>query len=1001
MRYATLGAGIRLKSSSSFPHLHKRPVRKLVGDARYDGADWRLLGRLCGEVHVQMNRLGTATLVTAVTVGVAVLAVGRPAMASTSANLPQLSWAYLDSQSPKTKFVNPAEAPPVGTLVDGSKKAHTYRSYFTYDLTQLKGAVVHSSYLNTYEETVTDCSVPATIEVWRTGPVKDNTSWAHPPAELAKLASTNRGAGAYACPSYLGVDMVAELNAALSRHDKSITVEYRITAAQETDPHAGRTFQRPTLSSTANHPPTVTDLHLFGPDRPCGTLSKPSPAAASTWFKSTANDADQGDYSTVLYAIWPVDHPDQRREFQDYYGTDLSQYADGQLLAWQAQASDSYDAGAWSKVCYIVMDKTAPKKPPAVSSKTYPEGNTRGGGSGIKGKFRFDAGGDRDVVAFVWRNLAGYSGEIKAGHPGGHATLEYTPRGWHDALSVASIDATGNRGPAKEYQFWIADTAPGAQIAMNGVGLPSTITLTAPKPETTAFGYQIKGGPETRVPAVGGKATGQLTFTATGETQVVVSNYAKNKLIGQVTVRVSVTDAPGVASAEFDLDTDQIAGVTGSFRFTPHNTDVVAYQYELDGESHTVAAADDDTAVVQWTATAGWHSMSVRSVKADGSTSMDADYQFSIIDTRPAAYANELNNSPGGAGVGVPVTIGMESWLPNLTGFVYRFNGGPEQTVSNQGGPYARAIVTPDHAGDNTVVLQALLSDGTRSPATTYTFSISSGPVLSWTPDGSGTVGKPVTFTFHPGLPSVAAYRYSFAYGDEQTISAGVDGTATATYTPANSGIDNIRVTSVSSDGTQSDTRQLQFSVRDNKVGVYSTYDWSRAGIGWTGYLYLTTQLFGQVVEYHYHVNDGPEQVIPASTEVTSTRISVLFDRNGTNTVYAQSLTSAGDLSPVTEYQFVVGTSPYVVSAQYPNSSWAGGGGVPGTFEFSGGTAGIVSFDYAIDGGAVTTLPVDSDGKASMTYTPAKSFETHGLAVTGRRADGTTTDTNQYYIYVS
>lgn len=938
---------------------------------------------------------------TVVAVTAAVLTTISPASAASSSDLPLTNWAYLDSQNPRGKVVDAAVAPPVGTSRDDAGRTHTYRSYFTYDLTRLKGTVVHNSYLWTNENTVTDCSAPATIEVWRTSPVKGNTTWLRPPAELEKLVTANRGAGAIYCPGYLGLDMVGTLNAALGRQEKSITLEYRVTANQEADARTGRTFDKPVLSATVNHPPTVTNLHLAYPDRPCGTLAKPSPAARNTVFAATASDADEGDYPTVLYAIWPVDHPDQRREFHDYYGTDLSQYADGTVLAWQAQASDYYDAGAWSRTCYLVMDRTAPANPPKVSSRTYPEGDTPGGGTGIEGTFRFDGAGDRDVVAFAWRDSMGYSGQIPARRPGGKGILKYTPKlRFTTELYVASVDAAGNRGPEKEYRFRVAETAPYADVTVNGVGLPSTITLIASKPETTAFGYQLKDGAEVRLPAVDGEATAPITFTATGSVEVAVRSYAKNRLIGQDTLQVWVTDAPGVESAEFNLDTDQVAGKTGSFRFTPHSNDVVAYEYNLDNEWKTIPAADDDTAVLPWTATPGWHSMTVRSVRSDGSTSMEATHQFNIIDTRPTAYAHELNNSPRRDGVGVPLSIELGSQLPNLTGFVYRFDGGAEQTVSNEGNPYAYITVTPKHAGDNTVALQALLSDGTRSPATTYTFGIWSGPVVTQTPEGSGTVGRPVTFTFHPGLPNVASYRYSLNGADEATIAAGPDGTASVTYTPSSWGYNDVRVTSVGADGTESELRMAPFDVRDNKVDVYSTYDWSRRGIGWTGYFYFHTQLFGEVTEYHYRVNDGPEQVLPANTEGTSTLVTVPFDRNGTNTLHVQSLTAGGELSPVTDYDFTVGDAPYVVSAQYPDGTWSGGGGVPGTFEFSGGTAGIVSFSWQVDDGPSTDVPADSNGKASITYTPAQDFETHTLSVTGHKADGTDTDTTRYSVYV-
>ncbi|MEU6202997.1 hypothetical protein ABZ814_05345 [Micromonospora musae] len=947
-----------------------------------------------------MKRIGSAMLATAVSAAAVVLATSQPALAATSFNLPLSSWAYLDSQSPKTKFVNPAVAPPVGTLVDDANKAHTYRSYFTYDLTQLKGAVVHSSYLYTYEDTVTDCSTAATIEIWRTAPVKAGTTWNNPPVELDKLISVNRGQGSFYCPGYLGIDMVSTLNAALGRHEKSITIEYRITAAQEADPHAGRTFQQPTLSSTFNHPPTVTDLRLESPTRPCGTLTKPSPAAASTLFKSTVSDPDEGDYPSTLYAIWPVDHPDQRREFSSYnFGTDLSQYAHGELLAWQARASDSYDAGPWTKVCYIVMDKTAPANPPAVTSKRYPEGTTPGGGTGLKGKFRLDAAGDPDVVGFTWRDSTGYYGQVKAQRPGGTAILEYTPkRDWVEELTIHSVDAVGNQGPEKRYRFYVADTAPSAQIEMGGVGLPSTLTLTARKPETTAFGYQIKGGPETRVPAVGGAATGRLTFTETGEVEVVVSSYTKNKLIGQDTLRVYVTDAPGVESAEFNLDTDQIAGKAGSFTFTPRNRDVVAYEYFLDGVPQTVQAAADDTAVVPWTATAGWHDLVVRSVQADGAKSMEAYYQFNVLDPVPNVYSPTLQHLVRIDGVGLPVQFYLGSQLPDVTGYAYRFDGGPEVVIDGYGGS-AEINVTPVHTGDNTLTVQALLADGIRSPEKTFTWQPFEAPVVTTDPANGGALGQPMTLTFRSVLPQTKEFRYSLDFAEYQTVAAEPDGTATVSFTPQSQGWFSTRVTGVAEDGTTSPEREMTIQVRDTRVSVWSQFsEWSpRGGIGVPGDFGFSTSWTPEVVEYLYRLNDGPELTVPIG-DSWNTLVTLVPDRNGLNTLTVQGRTADGRLSPVTEYPFQVGTAPYVFSEEYPQDTPGGGVGVEGRFEFSGGTSGITSFEYTI-GGVPGTVEADAEGRASITWTPTEATGLY-LVVKGHKADGSTTDEVWYFISV-
>jgi hypothetical protein len=947
-----------------------------------------------------MHRISTLVLVTAVGVAATVLATGSPAQASATGNLPLTSWAYLDSHSPKSKFVNQTVPPPIGGSVDSAGAAHTYRSYFTYDLTQLKGTIVHNSYLWTYEDTVVDCTKLTTVEVWRTAPVKDKTTWKNPPAEIERLTSTDYGPNGYGCPGYLGINMVPILNAALSRHEKSITVEYRVVAAQESDPRTGRTYDRPTLSFNANHPPVVTDPRLGSPDRPCGTLAKPSPAAASTVFLSTTADADPGDYLTTLYAIWPVEHPDQRREFYGYsYGVDLSQYADGEVLAWQAQASDYYDAGPWSRTCYVVMDKVAPANPPVVTSKVYVSGIGQSGGVGVPGRFRFDAGGDRDVVAFAWRDSIGYSGQVAARHRGGTATFDFTPkRSGPQSIYVTSIDAVGNRGPEQEFRFFVANTAPYATVTMGGIGLPSQVNLTATKPEVTGFGYLIQGGTETRVAAVGGKATGTVTFTTAEYTNVIVRSYVGDKLIGEGKVEVSVSDAPQVKSAEFSFEHDEIAGATGSFTFGPRNGDVAYYEYRFGADWQRINPAADHTAVLPWTAVAGWQTLVVRSVTAGGAPSQETYYQFRVIDPVPSAYAPQLQTNQRTDAPGLPLTIELSTQLNDVTGYAYRFNGGPEQLVTGDWG--VQVTVTPTILGDNTLTFQAIRADGSRSPAGSFTWQPYEGPIVTTDPAAGGVIYRPTTVKLTSVRPDVKEFRYSFELGEEHTVAAGPDGTATVTFTPEAFAYFLVRAVSVDHAGVASPEREAVIPVRDTRVSVWSQYDdWRpRGGIGSDALFTLNTQWLPEVVEYRYRLNGGPEQAI-AADPAGSTALSVRMDHIGENTLVVAGRTASGELSPETEYRFLVGTAPKVVSQEYPSDTWAGGVGVQGRFDFTGGPADVASFEWSI-GGQSGTVDADEDGHASITWTPTEAGGQQ-MIVIAHAADGTAGDPTYYYMLVN
>ncbi|WP_433210170.1 hypothetical protein ACQP00_46990 [Dactylosporangium sp. CS-047395] len=938
-------------------------------------------------------------LATAVAASAALFATGQPAAAGwQSVNLPRLSWTYLDSASPKAKFVDATVPPPVGTIADAAGKSHTYRSYFTFDLSGLKGQVVHSSYLYTYEDHVTDCTKAATVELWRTAPVRDNTSWKNSPKELERLFAAEVGSGSWSCPSYLGRDMVDQLNAAIARGDKTVTFEYRVAAAQETDVHLGRTIQAPTLSSTSNHPPVVSNPRLRYPDRPCGTPQKPSPARASDALTVDKADAD-GDFVSVSVATWPIDHPEQRKERGIAYDSvDLSDYADGTVVAWQAHGYDYTDYGPWSKTCYIRIDKQGPATPPVVASKLYPTGAVATGGQGIKGRFRLDAAGEADVAAFVWRDWQGLSGRVDARQ--GRAVMEYTPtRSGPQSLSVQSIDSAGNYGATTEYRFWVASTAPEATVDVAGVGLPSTITLYG---SAATFGYQVQGGSETRVPnASGTGATGQIVFPATGYVKVFLRSYnAAGKLLGEKSIDVQVSDAPDVSSAEFNLERDALAGETGTFTFKPRSAGVVGYAYDFGSGEQRIAAGADGVATLRWTADPpGWTYLTVRSIGAGGALSQENYYQFNIIDPKPQIWAQELQTTTRTDAPGKPLELRLSSQMTDVTGFVYTFNGGTEQTVT---GPwYGTVVSVTPRLGDNTVVAQALLPGGGRSPAATFTWQPYEAPLISTDPS-PGAMGHPVTVKLTSVRPGPKEFHYSVNGGPSETVAAAADGTASFTYIPSDSTSLSIRATSVAADGTESPERSFYTNLRLTGVEVYSSYSeyWTTGGLGVPGTVTFRTEYVPETVEYVYTLNGGAEVVAPAVSDGFGTTVTIVPDRTGLNVLVVRGRTAAGELSSPREFRFQVGTLPFVASTEFPIGVWSGAVGVEGHFTAGGGMEGVTSFDFTFDDAQPVTVPVDSQGRATTTYTPATGG-VHRLTVIGHTAAGTATEIRYYDILVN
>ncbi|WP_127503051.1 hypothetical protein [Actinoplanes solisilvae] len=826
-----------------------------------------------------------------------------PAQAQNYDNLPLTSWAYPDKAQPSTPKPNPEGDFLIGSSKDAAGLKHTGRGYFTFDLTPLKKQVLHRVTFYTLEESVVDCSTVAPIEVWRTKPVTSTTTWQHPPKELELLAERSYGSGALCPGAYLGVDLIPAVQAAFARGEKTITIGVRIKADAEGDAKVGRTLRQAKVSYGANHAPTVSGLKMKFPDAGCGTLDRHPTAGPGAQMFATAKDADPNDHPQITYAYWPVDHPDQRKESW-YPDLDLDGLTDGTVVAWSAQAADYDDAGPWGRTCYLTVDNTAPKTAPIVLSKKYPAGGYPGtGGPGVPGTFVLDAAGDREVVGFDWISSdTGYIQRSKANHPGGRAKVTITPRhSGRGDLRVTAVDAAGNRTAWVEYEYTVRDTAPMAEFELNGVGLTSRITLYSRAEEVTAFGYTLDGGPETRLPAVDRQATGDLVFESTGQKSVAVRAYAGKKLIGSDTELVTVTDAPRITSEDFAWPASPIAGVAGTFTFSPRSLGVVAYLYDFgDGNEQRIDAGPDGNAVLTWTPTRGRnYTLTVSSVDDQGNRSQPSEETFWVIDDRPTITAYDYDAHVGGS---IPVNVWSDR--PNAVAIGWTFDGGPEQTSD---GSYAYFDVVPTHSGDNVIKAWAKLADGTVSPTSTYAIHVSSAPqVVSRGPFGEDAViGRPIEFTLTAVQENATAFRYTVGDDPERTVAVGPDGTATISYdVPSDRGEVTIAASSVTADGTASDPVTRSVPARSTAMGV-STYV---NAVGEPGRFGFSAWDLGEATtKFLWHVNDGEVQEIAYDPWAWETSVSFTPDRAGTNTLYVQREFTDGSRSPLQTVPFEVG----------------------------------------------------------------------------------------------
>jgi hypothetical protein len=166
-------------------------------------------------------------------------------------------------------------------------------------------------------------------------------------------------------------------------------------------------------------------------------------------------------------------------------------------------------------------------------------------------------------------------------------------------------------------------------------------------------------------------------------------------------------------------------GMPGTFTFSPRLPDVAAYRYSFGGApAVTVDAGVDGTATVTWTPTGpGFVSLSVVSVGSDGTLSPSTSYSFSVRDLRPEVWSDLYTEWWPDGGPGIPATFMFSSALPGVTGFTYQLNGGVVEPVDGPGGA-AFVVITPDRAGEHTLVVRALGPDGYVSPERTFIFLV-------------------------------------------------------------------------------------------------------------------------------------------------------------------------------------------------------------------------------------------------------------------------------------
>ena len=903
------------------------------------------------------------------------------------------SWAWTDSHSPTKINIDRPGDMPVGTWTDAKGRPHTSRAYFTFDISRYRGADIRSAVLDVKETAGGDCTKRPEIELRRTAAYTGKSSWQKPPADLG-LVDSRRLTDQTVCPApRVEFDAIDGLRQALAEGRSTLTLSLRLPADAERDPALARKYATTVgISIDYNFRPGVpTDLQST--DGTACTTAEPYqviryPVPSGVVHDRDRNDGGGTDHLTVSFAVWPVDEPEARIEQTDYARDGQravgrfdhiypSPFEHDRTYAWQMRAADSRATGEWSPVCYFRLDVRGPATPPTVTSADFPDDGAWH--PALPGEFTFTANGAADVVRYGYSLDSGGEKTIDADRTGGTATVTLTPGSGPNTLRVWSLDAVGNRSTTTVYDFLAADVSPVIEGRLSEIGVPATFQLRPQMDGVVRYRYGLDGDPERTVEAAAdGSAAITVTATRGGSRTLTVTSVTAGGVEATGIREFQLLTEPKITATVYE---EWISGggqgIPGVFTFTPRLPDTVSYRYHFDGESGTVAANGDGTASVTWTPTEeGWVDLAVWSVSRDGTESEPATWSFRVRDLRPAVSGDPYRGDWPMGGPGQPGEFRFTSEVEETVAFLYRFDDGAEQRVET--GNRATVSWTPTEGGEHTLTVVGVTADGTRSPEQVWTFLVNDAPLVQsaeYPENGSsGLPGVAGTFTFTPQRSNVVRYHYSFQGAETTTVDARADGTAVVTWAPEQAGWHQLTVIAETADGTRSEQREYQFTVRDPQPQVisYLYSEWgSSGGIGVPGGFRFHSDL-PDTVAFVYRLNGGPEQTVDVN-DGTAAELTVTPDRAFRNTLTVRARSASGELSPETSYSFLVSSAPGVSSTTYPIGGSGGGPGVPGVFTFTPGMPDVDRYVYQFDYAPEVTVPAGADGSASVTLTPAEA----------------------------
>ncbi|GIG89122.1 RHS repeat domain-containing protein [Plantactinospora endophytica] len=373
---------------------------------------------------------------------------------------------------------------------------------------------------------------------------------------------------------------------------------------------------------------------------------------------------------------------------------------------------------------------------PTVWGDPYWSGDYPNGGPGQPGRFGFNSEAP-DVTAYIYRFNDEPEQTVPAPEPYTPVIVEYTPEyGGRYTLTARSRASDGTLSPERVFTF-LVNSAP---LVHSGTypsdtnsglpGVPGAFTFTSQSRGVVSYYYRFDDEAEGRTVDAAVDGTASITWTPSRpgwRRLTVVGRTADGTPTDAREYSFSVRDPKPRIESLFYWESDPRGGIgePGLFRFSTDIGDTVEYHYRLNGGAEQVVpVSDGSTAEVSITPDRGGQNvLSMRARTESGEWSPTVEVRF-MVSTAPAIASETYPGNTYSGGPGVPGVFVFTSRVPEISQYVYRFDGGPEVSVDAGADGAASVTLSPPSGGWYMISVYGRTAAGTVTDVGYHVFGV-------------------------------------------------------------------------------------------------------------------------------------------------------------------------------------------------------------------------------------------------------------------------------------